>query len=133
MGNWKYAASLINRLRAGRIYFVLGNHDKALRQLAKTDFNSYVNKPIEFLPDLSEINIGGQQIVLCHYAMRTWRKSHYGRYHLYGHSHGSLKDDIHSLSFDVGVDCHDYKPINMDRVIEIMSKKNWKAIDHHGS
>ena len=31
-----------------------------------------------------------QLVVLCHYAMRVWDRSHYGSWHLYGHSHGNL-------------------------------------------
>ena len=34
-----------------------------------------------------------QDIVLCHYAMRVWQKSHYGAWMLYGHSHGTLPDN----------------------------------------
>lgn len=65
--------------------------------------------------------------------MRVWNKSHYGAWMLYGHSHGSLIDDPNSLSFDVGVDCHNYKPFSFEEVKEIMSHKIWKAIDHHGN
>jgi calcineurin-like phosphoesterase family protein len=49
----------------------------------------------------------------------------------YGHSHGSLPDDNKSLSFDVGCDSHNYRPISYDEVKKIMSKKTFKPIDHH--
>ena len=49
------------------------------------------------------------------------------------HSHGSLADDPNSLSFDVGVDCHDFKPVSLDRVSEVMASKTFKPIDHHGA
>ncbi len=39
-----------------------------------------------------------------HYAQRVWEHSHHGSWHVYGHSHGSLPDDIKSKSIDVGVD-----------------------------
>jgi calcineurin-like phosphoesterase family protein len=64
--------------------------------------------------------------------MKVWNKSHHGAWHLYGHSHGSLPDDINSLSFDVGVDSHDYKPISYEEVKRIMKKKIFKPLDHHG-
>lgn len=64
-----------------------------------------------------------KMIILCHYAMRTWNKSHFGSYSLFGHSHGRLPDDISSLSFDCGVDCHNFVPLSLDDVINIMSKK----------
>jgi calcineurin-like phosphoesterase family protein len=55
--------------------------------------------------------------------MRVWNQSHRGALHLYGHSHGTLPDDANSKSFDVGVDCHDYHPISLDRVLAIMATK----------
>jgi len=121
------ASDLLRRFRCRRIHLVFGNHDKPRREIAPA-FTS--------ANDMMEIKVpdGGnrQSIVLCHYALRVWNKSHHGSWHLYGHSHGSLTDDPHSLSFDVGVDCHDYKPISYDQVKAIMARKTWKPVDHHG-
>ena len=108
----------------GRIHFIEGNHDKAAKR-NKGAFASYGK--------LEQIEAKGQEIILCHYSMRVWNKSHHGAWHLYGHSHGSLPDDINSRSFDVGVDCHNYRPISFDGVAQIMSKKTFKPIDHHGT
>lgn len=88
-------------------HLVFGNHDKALRKSAK--FLSL----FQWSRDLTEIRVpdetitegrsrGTQPIVLCHYAMRVWNKSHHGAWQLYGHSHGSLKDDPYSRQIDVG-------------------------------
>jgi calcineurin-like phosphoesterase family protein len=64
---------------------------------------------------------GNQRIiVLCHYSMRTWEKSHYASFCLFGHSHGNLPS--YGLSFDVGVDCWNYYPISLDEVEKQMSK-----------
>jgi len=57
-------------------------------------------------------------IVLCHYAMRVWDRSHYGSLHLYGHSHGNL--EMWPNSMDVGVDCHNYYPVSLDTVLEVL-------------
>ncbi len=134
-GNEKCIADLLFRLK-GNIKILFGNHDKTLRKFAANDFKSaqyYVlHKRIEFLGDYKEINILGQPITLAHYSMKVWNGSHRGAWHLYGHSHGSLPDDPHSLSFDCGVDCHNFTPINFEQVAEIMKKKLWKPIDHHG-
>jgi calcineurin-like phosphoesterase family protein len=46
---------------------------------------------------------------------------------LYGHSHGDLADDETSLSFDIGVDCHDFYPLSYEEVKAIMAKKKWVA------
>lgn len=117
----------ISRLN-GHIKFIFGNHDKSLRALHRDGCSS-----AEFLGDYAEITHEGQFIVLTHYSFRVWNKSHYGSWNLYGHSHGSLPDNPHALSIDVGVDCHNYTPISFPQVKAIMAKKLWKPIDHHGA
>lgn len=107
----------------GQIHFIEGNHDKEAFA-NRNKFASY-NK-------FKEIRINGQKIVLCHYALRVWNKSHHGSWHIYGHSHGTLPDEPNALSFDVGVDCHNYFPISFEEVATIMKKKTWTPIDHHG-
>ena len=106
---------ILDRLN-GHKHLILGNHDKIGKKL----------RGWESIEKLREIYVGDQMIVLCHYAMRTWNKAHYGTWMLYGHSHGTLEDNIHSLSFDVGVDCHGYKPLEFEDVKRIMSKKKWE-------
>lgn len=114
--------AFFNQLK-GKIIFIKGNHDK-LAWKNRHKFFAYSDS-------YREIEVNDQKITLCHYAMRIWNKSHYGAWHLYGHSHGTLPDDKNSLSFDVGVDCHNFTPISFDEVKEIMSKKQFKPIDHH--
>lgn len=89
------------KIRCKKIFAVPGNHDKEARKLSE-DFS--------WLNNLAEISIHGQPIVLCHYAMRVWNRSHHGAWHLYGHSHGNLPAISISLSMDVGVDAHDFRP-----------------------
>ena len=96
------------------------------------------------IQDPSVNKYGKVKIVLMHYAMRVWNKSHWGMWHLYGHSHGSLPEDPKSMSFDVGVDAiakryavdgiinpDDYRPISYEEVKAIMEKKTFTSIDHH--
>ena len=115
---------VFNRLN-GQIIFIEGNHD-SLASKHTGRFAGYHSS------GLYTTKINGVQVVMCHYAMRVWDKSHYGAYHLYGHSHGSLPDDPNARSFDVGVDCHNFFPISWDTVVKIMDKKNFVPIDHHG-
>lgn len=111
-----------NQLNGLKI-FVKGNHDR----------NAWQNRDRFYSHSDSyrEICVNGQDITLCHYAMRVWNKSHYGSWNLYGHSHGSLPDDPHARAIDIGVDCHNFAPISFDEVAAIMEKKLWKPIDHH--
>lgn len=124
----------LRQLNFKNLYFIWGNHDRDMLVLHNNlKFYPDLNKKVHFLGDMSEISINGQGIVLNHYAMRVWNKSHRFAWHLYGHSHGTLPDDPKSLSIDVGVDCHGLKPISYEEVAELMSKKTYTPIDHHGS
>ena len=115
----------------GKKHIVWGNHDYGVKHtIQAAGFHE--------LGELYELHVppesnGGvkQKIVLCHYAMRVWNESHYGSYHLYGHSHGTLPDDPASRSCDVGVDSWDFYPVTMEQINAHMAKKTWKPIDHH--
>jgi len=112
----------------GNKFFIDGNHDSEQTIRSFKKYGTY-------LGNLAEIVVEKQNIVLCHYAMRTWRKSHKSTWHLYGHSHHSLPDDPNSLSFDVGINGKDYNytPLSFEQVKKIMEKKTPKIIDKHGS
>jgi len=101
----------------GNIIFVLGNHDKPLSKI-------YPNNDIPFKRIIS---INGQYIVLSHFAMRVWDKSHFNTWHLYGHSHNAIPSL--GKSFDVGVDAWNYYPISFEQVKKQMSvqpnNSNW--------
>ena len=108
-------ATIKSRLN-GKIEFIFGSHDKSVRRV--------------FLPYrlMLEIVIDGQQITLCHYAMRTWKASYHGSWHLFGHSHGRLAVDNHTLAYDVGVDSNYFTPVSMDKIVDIMSRKEFKPV-----
>lgn len=128
--SWRDYEGYRRKIACKRIHLILGNHDKDLRRAAERLVKYSL---FESIGDFREIKLEDQDITLCHYALRVWNKSHHGSWHLYGHSHGSLPDDPNSLSFDVGVDCHDFKPLSLPQVGEIMSRKTFIPIDHHGA
>ena len=123
MGDHSKAESYLSRIN-GKKFFVRGNHDKQQTIELYKKYGTY-------LGGMAEVRAGGKSITICHYAMKVWNHSHHGSYHLYGHSHGTLLEDPGSLSFDVGVNCWDYKPVSMDDVERKMSKKTFKPVDHH--
>lgn len=108
-----------------KLWFIEGNHDKDDTIKLYKEYGIY-------LGEQKKIKVENQEIVLNHYAMRVWDKSHYGAWHLYGHSHHSLPDDPNSLSLDMGTNGWDYKLVTMAQIREKMSKKTFKPIDHHG-
>jgi calcineurin-like phosphoesterase family protein len=100
---------IIDRLN-GQIILIEGSHDKPTIKLQHP-------KVVKIVP-LLKIKVGKQDIVMCHYAMRTWQRSHYGAWHLYGHSHGRLPS--FGLSLDVGVDTSNFYPYDFNAVKGIM-------------
>lgn len=91
-------------------HLVRGNHDKP-RHVGL----SWASPP----EDMRTVHVDGRRIVLCHYALRTWRGSWQGALHLYGHSHGALPGT--SRSTDVGTDCWGYRPVGLDEILERMA------------
>ncbi|MCC6372179.1 MAG: metallophosphoesterase family protein [Bacteroidia bacterium] len=107
----------------GKIYLIAGNHESSA--LDCKDCFEWIKDYHELIVNDSEAHRGQRFIVLFHYAMKVWNASHYGTWHLYGHSHGDLPDDEGALSFDVGVDCHNFYPLSYEEVKQIMSQKKW--------
>lgn len=71
--------------------------------------------------DMWQGKIEKEYIVVCHYAMRVWPRSHYGSWMLYGHSHGQLKPI--GKQYDVGVDNNNFYPVSFNQLKEMMNKK----------
>ncbi len=106
----KRPQQLIDTLK-GKHVFIKGSHDKWLHGS----------------PPIWETEIAGHSIVVCHYAMRTWPRSHYGTWHVFGHSHGRLPDQ--GLSYDVGVDVNGFYPVSFTRLYEIMVAKAQRMLN----
>lgn len=130
----------INSL-VGEIHFILGNHDK-MRDIVKLGrFKSIHPYGCEIWIKDDDVKSakgsgGYQQFILSHYPILSWNRSHYGSYHLHGHSHGKLikynPDYYKRKVMDVGCNCIDYTPISYLQVKDIMNKKEIIAVDHHG-
>lgn len=114
LGKAEQVEKYFRRIRCRSIYFVRGNHDKGAVR---------VQYLFRWFKDLAEVNFDKRQIVLCHYPMRAWRESHYGSWHLHGHTHGRLPEDPLTLSMDVGVDTHDYRPWHWDEIVARLRPK----------
>ena len=88
----------------GRHIFVRGSHDRWMDETVR---------------DILELKIEDQFLVVCHYALRTWPRSHFNSWQLHGHSHGQLEPV--GKQWDVGVDNNDYYPVSFERIREIMA------------
>lgn len=110
---WKNHGHWINVLNGKKI-LIKGNHDKMSHNLYLqfTEVHSLLERTIE-----------DQQVVFCHYPLKSWKGSMRGSWHLYGHTHGLTPEYDDSLSFDVGVDIWDYRPIPWDTIIAKMKSR----------
>lgn len=115
--------NLIRRLN-GNIHITLGNHDQEIRKNRRRLLDEGFFKEIV---DYKELKMDGQHLVLCHYPMRQWNRSHHGAYQLFGHVHGGLEPL--NTSVDVGVDSTwvtgtaPYKPFHYDEIVRFMKKQ----------
>lgn len=97
----------------GEHIFLKGSHDYWLDILSKREGLHF--------DQIHERNFGKDHLTACHYAMRTWPRSHYNSWHVYGHSHGRFQND--GKSWDVGVDNNNYTPVSFQQIQKIMSSR----------
>ena len=88
--------------------FLIGSHDSWIKG---TNSHSYIWEQM----------IEDRYVVVCHYAMRVWPRSHYNSWQLFGHSHGRVQPE--GKQWDVGVDVNNFYPISFDQLKEIMKKR----------
>lgn len=108
-------ASYRARIACRDVVLIVGNHD----QPDAPGFRDLFSE----VHGLLDLCIEGRYLTLCHYAMRVWNGSHRGSWQLYGHDHGTLADDPRLLAFDVGVDCHGYRPLSFAEVAAEMARR----------
>lgn len=100
----------------GKVHLIRGNHDPHVEDQGFASVQNY-----------KELKIEGKRITLLHYPMRSWNGSHKGTWHLFGHVHGTMtvahgrKGIKDAMAVDVGVDCHDYRPISFKELSKIMA------------
>lgn len=128
---YKIAKECRDRIKCDKVYMIWGNHDKP-SEIADLFTDS---------SDLWEINWLGINIILCHYAMAAWNRSHRGSWQLYGHSHSELEPFMDRAmpgrrSIDVGIDnaaklLGDYRPFSFDELKKhFESKPGFFVRDH---
>jgi calcineurin-like phosphoesterase family protein len=136
MGRGDYMETVVGYLRrinCQAIFKVWGNHDE-VEDLERAGL-------FQEEWDQVKIEVDGQEIVLNHYAMAIWDRSHRGAWHLYGHSHSGAEPWLNAhmpgrRSMDVGIDniykvLGEYRPISFEEVKKIMDKQDGFSMDHH--
>lgn len=134
-GGRQYVLEFAERLKCKNIHLTLGNHDHHIER-DREDFQALFSSVQHY----SRRIIGGQDMVLMHYSMRTWDKAHSGTWMLYGHSHGTLEEygyrayiepegtlkstKVLYKTMDVGIDTHpEFRPYHFDEIATIMKNR----------
>ena len=127
LNDHKYARELFSQLNGHII--VLANwwhHDRhwldnfaAYNMRSKSGYPVLLTDPLISLelPEYSE-NGYPKTLVMCHFPMARWEKSHYNSWHVHGHCHGMYQGPPRSM--DVGVDCAYYSPLSFDEIAQAM-------------
>ena len=119
------ASYYLNRLTCKNVWLIKGNHDH--RPTPRDGFTKVIDYHTESY-DVGEER--KKKIVMFHYPILEWDQWHRGSWHLYGHVHGqrSGKQGLHPTEYrlDVGVDCHDFKPLCVSEIAWLMGTVKWK-------
>ena len=113
-GGAQKANQILKQLN-GNIILIHGyTHDKKVQ-----DWNVS-----ELIYNMGVIEGFGKPIVISHYPMMSWPGSHHGTYHAHGHVHSNNENCLRSnaLAMDVGVDAHDYTPVNIEEFVSVMKQ-----------
>ena len=95
------------RLKVKQIHLILGNHD------GTREVKEY---PWTWKGEHFHTTLGGQQVDMFHYPLRSWNAKGRGAFHLYGHCHGNISG--YDRSMDVGVDTNNYFPYSWEEIVE---------------
>lgn len=112
-------AALLGRLN-GTKHLIAGNNDGP-ETLALPGWAS--------VGHYAELTLDGIDLVMCHYAFRTWNGMHRKALNLHGHSHGQLKPQPRQI--DVGVDVWNFRPVTLAELT--VPRPRRKAVPVSGS
>lgn len=109
---------MYNKIPKGvRFYWIIGNHDN--KQVAQHRGH------FELITPMMETKVQGNHIVLCHYQMTAWNRSHHNSWQLYGHYHkgGHTEGTPVGKQLNVNLEYHNYKPWTEEELIEHMNRR----------
>jgi calcineurin-like phosphoesterase family protein len=154
--------NLLNRLRFSKLYAQPGNHfsgwlqnykktlgekfpgaleqDRIIYEVYPLQQSITFGKDIFFIPNYAELDINGLQIVISHYAIRSWNQMSKNSIMLHSHEHlSSDLSDWENLDngkiADVGYESllkyNNGAPISLEKLMKYMHKKQYKSEGHH--
>lgn len=131
LGSSKDAINVLKKLNGHKL-LIRGNHEKSVlnSREAMDFFDGGVYDLLEVTILDEEVSDGFQDIILCHYPMVVWDKSHRGSWQLFGHVHGMLDGDkrLSPNQIDIGVDSNGFRPLSYQEIKEIITVQNLDRI-----
>ena len=99
----------------GKLHLITGNHDYPLLK---------DQEAMSCFADVDKIRMitdNGRYVVLCHYPIISWDKKHYGSYHVYGHVHKQINEDVlfmmkQEKAFNAGSMINGYVPCCLEEL-----------------
>jgi calcineurin-like phosphoesterase family protein len=104
---------IMNSLRCNNIHYLLGNHDRPLR-----DNRRMCPNKIRSINDYLELSYKNTKVCLFHYPILEWNAWFHRAIHLHSHVHNNLENAERRM--DVGVDAMNFAPISIEEVFEII-------------
>jgi len=150
-GDWSFGGiqsiyEFRQQIKCKTIHFIIGNHDHHIKmnRVLKIEEGFMNTKNLFTTVDkLLDKTVNGQNMVMCHYPLRSWLNGSKGSWMLFGHTHGSLpeysavkgypkKNAEIFKTMDVGIDTHkEFRPYHFDEIAEIMHNRSDLNVDHH--
>ena len=114
------SSAMVGRINCGHMHLIKGNNDKDY-----TGTNLF-----ESIEDYREFKYGSDNRRFClfHFPIRNWAGQRGGSVQLHGHIHskGSRYNTKNfergQWQYDVGVDANDYRPVSIDRILELIAE-----------
>lgn len=97
--------SILRQLN-GNKFLIVGNHDRP-KVISKLSEN------FGWIKNYYELRHKRQKFVMFHYPIVYWNSMYKEAIHLHGHSHG--KCPYQQRRYDVGVDCHNFAPVSIEK------------------
>lgn len=116
-GNAVEWVRILEQLNGAELHLIKGNHDKPTKNVCSyfTSVSAYKEITLTFYDEKIPI-------ILSHYPMVTWNRSHYGSWQLFGHVHKAFKFNPYAQnSVNVGWDVWN-KPISATELASIFYK-----------
>jgi calcineurin-like phosphoesterase family protein len=117
-GGFDNIGIFLERLVCHNIHLILGNHDTHIER-----DRDFVRGRFLSVQHYLEVNIEGQDFVLCHYPLQSWNGLNKGVIHLHGHVHLPPHRKFgNGKRLDVGMDGNGMDPYSISEIIKIMDK-----------